>query len=99
MYTGISINELIDAVLIGAWAFLFTGPLSEYGQLFGPLKALIYRITKGNEFFFNPLIGCAKCHAGQLALWLPLIFTGCINVRLIVISILTGHLLEKWSNR
>lgn len=26
-------------------------------------------ITRGNEYFFKPLIDCCKCFAGQCALW------------------------------
>lgn len=48
-------------VLTGVWAFLFTGPLSESGMVFGWLKGVIYRNYP--EWLYLPLIGCAKCNA------------------------------------
>jgi hypothetical protein len=54
------------ALIISLWAYLFCLPLSEPGQVFGWLRNLIYQMP---EWLFNPLIGCPKCHAGQIALW------------------------------
>lgn len=99
MYTGITQNELIDALLIGTWAFLFTGPLSQPGQIFGALKGFLYQKVGEHEWLFNPLVGCAKCHAGQLSLWLPLILAGGVNLRLVIVSTFTAFIFEKWLNR
>ena len=69
------------AIYISLWAYLFCVPLSEPGRVFGWLKQRLYRLTLsiGNgpgardrilpDWLYNPLIGCAKCHAGQVALW------------------------------
>lgn len=55
-----------NALYISLWAYLFCVPLSEAGQVFGWLRSALSRLP---EWLFNPLIGCPKCHAGQVALW------------------------------
>jgi hypothetical protein len=60
------ITALYISLAIGLWAYLFTMPLSEPGQVFGWLRGVLSRLP---DWAFNPLIGCAKCHAGQVAFW------------------------------
>lgn len=65
---------MITPLYISLWAYLFCIPLSEPGQVFGWVKWLLYKEIKpdkseGREMLFNALIGCPKCHAGQVALW------------------------------
>lgn len=66
------------APIIGLWAFLFTGPLSEPDHIFAPVKRAIYWLLTGGKKhkiegwrkeLYLPLIGCQNCHAGQVALW------------------------------
>lgn len=59
----------MNDVIIGIWAYLFCGPLSEGGQIFGWMKWRLYLLVGRTEWLFKPIIGCAKCHAGQIALW------------------------------
>jgi len=74
---------MIAALYISLWAYLFCVPLSEPGQVFGWLKSWLHWLTlsvggigsiKGRariipNWLYNALIGCPKCHAGQVALW------------------------------
>lgn len=109
---------MIDAIYIALWAYLFTGPLSEEGQVFGWLRALIYRatcpqvvgrdlqgcnVTKGKrwlpEWLFNPLIGCPKCHAGQVAFWWQVwqvTHGGGFDIPFILIAIGGAYALQTW---
>jgi hypothetical protein len=62
------------ALFISLWAYLFCVPLAEPGQVFGWLKYRLFKWiqpdkSEWREMIFNPLIGCAKCHAGQVAFW------------------------------
>ena len=51
----------LAGAITGAWAFLFTGPLSESGMVFGWLKRAAYNNCP--EWLYLLLIGCAKCNA------------------------------------
>lgn len=82
-------------VLTGVWAFLFTGPLSESGMVFGWLKALVYNNGKTPEWLYTPLVVCAKCNAfwwavlvwgltsetSAVSLFLPLPYWGLFTIR------------------
>jgi len=62
------------ALYISLWAYLYCVPLSEPGQVFGWVKGGLYKTLKPylNEWrqaIYDVLIGCPKCHAGQIALW------------------------------
>jgi hypothetical protein len=62
------------ALYISLWAYLFCVPLSEHGQVFGWLKSLLYKAirperSENRAMLYKVLIGCPKCHAGQIALW------------------------------
>ena len=65
---------MITALYISLWAYLFCVPLSEPGQVFGWPKWLLYKAIgpdkgEARELLYSALIGCPKCHAGQVALW------------------------------
>lgn len=105
---------MTDALFIALWGYLFTGPLSEPGQVFGWLKWLIYNALEPDEneprqMTFNALIGCAKCHAGQIALWWQVVtfaHGGAFDLRFILIAIAgalalekTDNLVSAWTNR
>lgn len=70
------IDKTLFACLIGAltgvWAYLFTGPLSESGMVFGWLKGTIYNNGRTPEWLYLPLVGCAKCSAfwHSVGVWL-----------------------------
>ena len=59
----------ITAFYIALWAYLYTGPLGYAGQIFYPLHRVIYKATRHRftRWLYNPLAGCAKCHAGWVA--------------------------------
>lgn len=103
--------QILYGVLIGVWAFLFTGPLSESGQVFGWLKRLIYANGKTPEWLYLPLIGCAKCNAFW---WAVLLWVSGIGVKVhlfpalyididppafyapvFIMAVFTAHVLEK----
>lgn len=98
---------MTTAFFIGLWAYLFCMPLSEPGEIFGGLKNGLSKICP--EWLFKPLIGCPKCHAGQVALWFQvwnLWQNSEFSPPFILVSIATayalqtGHLMvDKWLNR
>lgn len=79
--------------LTGCWAFLFTGPLSEAGMVFGWLKARIYNDGKTPEWLYLPLIGCGKCSAFWWAVLVCLM--GEFLPPVFVIAVFTAYLLER----
>lgn len=97
---------MTTALYISLWAYLFCMPLSTPGQVFGWLKKRLYRLP---DWLFNPLIGCAKCHAGQVAFWwqvweaahgrgfdIPFILIAIAGAY----ALTTWHLIvDKWLNR
>lgn len=97
---------MIDAVYIGLWAWLFCGPLSEGGEVFGGLRRMLSRLP---EWAFKPLIGCPKCHAGQLAFWwqaYEATHGRSFDFRFIIVAIMTAILstavadiVETWKNK
>ena len=85
-------------LFIGLWAWLFCGPLSEPGQIFGWLSNLLYTRVKVksplneqlSEMAYNVLINCPKCHAGQIAFWWQVIEwhrTGWFSIPFVLCSI------------
>lgn len=83
--------SLIGAI-VGVWAFLFTGPLSESGQVFGWLKSLIYRNLPG--WLYMPLIGCAKCNAfwwGAAVIY----DIGQVHFEVLILAVFTAYKLEQ----
>lgn len=61
---------MIETVTIALWAHLFCGPWSEPEKVFGWLKAALYKSLPA--WAFQPVIGCAMCHA----VWAALAFEG-----------------------
>ena len=92
---------MLNALYVAVWAFLFTGPLSESGQVFGWIKAALYRRLSEKPYLFNPIIGCAKCHAGQIAIWWQIVGFcryGTFDFPFIITAIFAAYLFEKWLN-
>lgn len=62
------------ALLIAIFAFTYSYLLTEENQIFNNLyNALESLLTDANgktHWLFNVLIGCEKCVAGQIALWI-----------------------------
>lgn len=94
------------AVIFGMWAFLWCGPLTEPGQVFAPVRSWITGqfkapLTPLDEVLLKIIVGCAKCHAGQIALWYQVtrIFGTGFDISFIIISISTAHILETWKSR
>lgn len=52
---------IAETVFAALWAYMFCGPWSEPGKVFGWVKAWAYRNLP--DWLFMPLIGCAVCHA------------------------------------
>lgn len=86
------IETITTGILTGIWAFLFTGPLSESGMVFGWLKATIYRTCP--EWLYLPLVGCAKCNA----FWWAVVVTMSreqFSPEIFVMAVFTAYILEK----
>ena len=92
------------SLYISIWAYLFCVPLSEQGQVFGWVKWRIYKAIKPDkgerrEMLFKALIGCPKCHAGQIALWWQVweVSHGRgFDIPFILISIAGAYALSTW---
>lgn len=91
MIEGVIYNSLIGA-LTGVWAFLFTGPLSQSGMVFGWLKEEIYRTCP--QWLYLPLIGCAKCNAFWWAV-LVCLKAGYFSAEILIIAVFTAYKLEQ----
>jgi len=88
---------MLPALYISLWAYLFTGPLSEPGEVFGWAKGYIYKTCP--EWLYKPLTGCAKCHAGQVALWWQVwqfCNTGEFSLPFVLIAITGAYALQTW---
>ena len=97
-----------QAVIIGLWAWLFTGTLTQPGKIFAWLKQLASGILsrhKQNKFVvaeYNALFECPVCHAGQVCtLWqVWALFAGQgFDPSLIVVSLFTAALAGNFLNR
>lgn len=91
MIEDIVLHSLTGA-LTGIWAFLFTGPLSESGMVFGWLKSFIFRTCP--QWVYLPLVGCAKCNAFWWAVAVSL-KQGEANAPVFIIAVFTAYLMEK----
>lgn len=64
------------AILISVFSFVYTVLLTDVDMIFNYLYNFLENNTKkkdgSNRWYFYVLIGCEKCVAGQLALWLYL---------------------------
>jgi hypothetical protein len=61
----------ILSLKIAIVAYVYSDVLTEPGMVFNGLYQLLNRLP---EWLFKPLIGCYKCVAGQMALWIYLFF-------------------------
>lgn len=104
-------------IWIALWAWLFCGPLSEPGQVFGWLGNWIYTTVKVksplneslSDAVYKVLIGCPKCHAGQIAFWWQVVAwhkTGRVSIPFVLTAIFAAilfedfaELIDKWKNR
>lgn len=90
----LSLYYCLLGIIAGIWAFLFTGPLSQDGEIFGAVKAWIYRTQP--EWAYKVLIGCAKCNAFWWAVLVGL-KQGGQQAEIIVLAVFTAYILqEKW---
>ena len=90
-----------QAAIIGLWAWLFTGTLTQPGKIFAWLKQLASGVVarhKQNKFIvaeYHALFECPVCHAGQVALLWQVwcLFTGQgFDPSLIVVSLFAAAL-------
>lgn len=85
------------ALYISLWAYLFCSVLSQPGEAFGWLAKWMHRACP--EWLYKPLIGCPKCHAGQIALWFQvwnLYKNGEFSLPFILIAIAGAYALQTW---
>lgn len=90
------------AGLVGAWGFLWCGPLTEPGEVFSMARILLSKWvnpkTDIRRAIFKVLIGCGKCHAGQVAFWWQVIswhHGNGFDPAFIIIAITTAILLNR----
>jgi len=87
---------MLPALYISLWAYLYTGPLSQPGQVFSPIKSAASRLP---DWLYLPIIGCAKCHAGQVAFWWQvwaLCDGGGFDIRVILVAVAVAYALSTW---
>ena len=92
------------ALYISLWAYLFCMPLSEPGQVFGWERKWLYKTLNPDkselgQAAFMALIGCPKCHAGQIALWFQvwnLYKNGEFSLPFILVAIAGAYALQTW---
>lgn len=67
---------VIDGLIVGVWASLFSLVLTQPGEIFGFVPRLYAWMVRGREplqgwkfGFSKPLYACPVCHAGQLSFW------------------------------
>ncbi len=88
---------MTTAIFIGLWAYLFCMVLSEPGEVFGWLKNWIDKMCP--EWLYKPLIGCPKCHAGQVAFWFQawnLWQNSEFSLPFVLVAIATAYALQTW---
>ena len=64
-------------VLIALWAFVWVEILTKPGEIFAAVPVFLSRFIHGDcdgpDWMrcqaFKAAVGCAKCHAGQVAFW------------------------------
>jgi hypothetical protein len=95
---------LITAIIIGLWAWLWAYVLRQPGEIFAPIDAALQSILHPERegwrmTLYKPLMGCPKCHAGQVALWWQ-IYELCtvhtFHVSPIIVAAAVAAILEKW---
>jgi hypothetical protein len=96
--------DLLTPIVIGLWAWLWAYVLRQPGEIFASFDALAQRILHPERegwrlAIYKPLIGCPKCHAGQVALWWQ-IYDLCtvhtFSLPFIIIAVAVAAILEKW---
>ena len=92
MIEDVILYSLIGA-LTGIWAFLWTGPLSDAGMVFGPVKARIYNDGETPEWLYLPLICCAKCSAFWFAVLVSLKHG--VHPEIFIMAVFTAYKLDK----
>lgn len=63
---------LFHALLIGVFSFVYVIILQQPDKVLGPLVKLVDPFFNRNRFLkwiYKPLMECAHCNAGQIALW------------------------------
>jgi len=89
------------AICAFVYVVLLTEPYYILGDLYGFLEPRL------PWWLFKPMMGCEKCVAGQLALWIYLyqnykvydLYHACTHIFFICLTIITTHiitLLMKW---
>lgn len=84
------------ALYISLWAYLFTGPLTEPGALLYLVRLVAAKLPM---WLYLPLVGCAKCHAGQVALWWQIwqfYKYGEFSLPFVLIAIAGAYALQTW---
>lgn len=85
---------MLPALYIGLWAYLYCKPMSQPGAIFYLLKLAASYLPM---WLYMPLIGCPKCHAGQVALWWQVwrLWRGDgFDIRVILIAVAVAYALE-----
>ena len=99
-----SVYSIISSVIIGLWAGLFTGLLTDEDEVLGFIPRLYRKVLGLTEndglvgwkyTIAKPLFLCAVCHAGQVAFWSYfLIFPGWQffhHIAFVVVAMFTAH--------
>jgi hypothetical protein len=94
-----------SALIIGAWAFLWTDLLTQPSEIFDFVARYasekIYKngVTEFKKKIMKVLFICSKCHAGQLSLWSFFIlntegYKPFIHFSFIVVAMITAFFLS-----
>ncbi len=92
---------MIETIAIAIWSYMFTGPWSDEGKVFGWLKSLIHKRLRA---LYMPLIGCATCHAVWAALLWQLVtndfsFIQVVSASFLALLLDDFHTIrERWKN-
>lgn len=92
---------MLASIIIGLWAVLWTGPLTDPDEIFGLVKMLFSKLLtplRGVRLYiYKILIGCAKCHAGQVALWYCVYsdYSFWHSFKIVIIAIFIAYKFEK----
>lgn len=105
------ISFVFDAMIVAAWAFIWTRLLTTPEHLFDFVRSTLHRlITKNSQVsligwrmkVYKVLIDCPGCHAGQIALIyqvVNLLKFGAFDLRFIILSIFAAETFTKWHTR
>ena len=92
---------MIDAILLGIAAWVYSMVLLKEGMIFGWLGKLILRLP---EWLSEPLGGCEYCVAGQFGLWYYLYMNwneyNLINhILFITLTIFTVEIINRYGSK